>query len=835
MSTAPATTRKPTSRLVRSAYHPLMIVAAAVCLGIVADRAAGPSIGCWWLLAAVALLAWWGTWAFRRERLACVCLLLAFAALGGGWHHQQWFLFPDDDLANFAQEDARPVAVEAVACETPRVLPAPPREPLRAIPIGDRSRLEVEVVRIRAGARWLPAAGKSRLTVDGHLLGVHAGDRLLVYANLAAIAPPRNPGERDFAAHARADRRRCTLHVGYPDCVQVVQAAATWRLQGAIDRLRQAGDAKLRRYVAPSQSGFAAALILGSREQLDDERSDAFLRTNTIHFLAISGLHVAIMAGCLFAALRWGLMPKRWALAAVSAATILYTMITDSPPSAVRAAVLVLLVCMAMWCGRPCSPWNCLAAGALVVLALNPADLFRIGPQLSFLAVAVLCLLGPYWSRLRNQDALERLIERTRPWPKRFLLWLARWWWRATIVTAVVWLVTLPLIVENFHLVAPVAVLLSPILSPLVAVALMSGLALLLVGWIAPPLAAGLGSLCAASLRRIDALVAWGDALPLAHFWVPSPAVWWLAVFYLGFTLWSSLPQRRPRWQIAFAAVGMWAALAVLGWGFARRSNNQLECAFLSVGHGCCVVLHLPDGGTMLYDAGKLGSPSGSAQIIAQYLWSRGVTRLDAVMISHADVDHFNALPQLAEQIEIDAVYAAPGMARDLTSGDDASLAVLWAALDRHGIPLRTLAQGDELHRGDCRLRVLHPQTVATPGGDNANSLVLLLECRGRRLLLPGDLEREGARELLGQPAADCDVLLAPHHGSGHSNPPGFAQHFSPEWVVISGGMTQTAPEVADAFTSAGARVLHTARHSAVRVRIDEFGRLDVQPFRTPP
>jgi competence protein ComEC len=333
-------------------------------------------------------------------------------------------------------------------------------------------------------------------------------------------------------------------------------------------------------------------------------------------------------------------------------------------------------------------------------------------------------------------------------------------------------------------------------------------------------------------LRAIDELVAWGDGLPLSHFWVPAAALWWLAVFYVGFAIWSAAPHRRPGWRVSWSAAALWLALAAAGLWVQRRPSEQLECAFLSVGHGCCVVLHLPDGGTMLYDAGKLGSPSGSAHMIAQYLWSRGITRLDAVLISHADVDHFNALPQLAERIDIDAVYLAPRMAQDMARGDDRSLDVLRAALDKHGIAVRTLAQGDELDRGECRLRVLHPRPEGERGSDNANSLVLLVECHGRRLLLPGDLEQGGVARLLVQPAQDCDVLLAPHHGSSHSNPPGFAKHFTPEWVVVSGGMTQTSPEVAESFVAAGADVLHTARHNAVRVRVGEDGTLDVAPFR---
>jgi competence protein ComEC len=122
-----------------------------------------------------------------------------------------------------------------------------------------------------------------------------------------------------------------------------------------------------------------------------------------------------------------------------------------------------------------------------------------------------------------------------------------------------------------------------------------------------------------------------------------------------------------------------------------------------------------------------------------------------------------------------------------------------------------------------CTLRLLHPPPEGVPpknkrdDRDNANSIVLAVEYAGRRLLLPGDLEKTGISRLLTEPALDCDVLLAPHHGSAQSNVPGFAGWCTPEWVVISGGH-DVAPAVPATYADRGARVLHTAEDGAVHV-----------------
>ena len=113
----------------------------------------------------------------------------------------------------------------------PRQMPAPPRDPLRTLPAGDRSRLELTVTRIRDGRWWRPASGQATLVVEGHLLGIGAGDRLRIFGRLAANAQPANPGEFDFAAHNRADRRLCSLHAGFPAAVTVMRPvrAGAWR------------------------------------------------------------------------------------------------------------------------------------------------------------------------------------------------------------------------------------------------------------------------------------------------------------------------------------------------------------------------------------------------------------------------------------------------------------------------------------------------------------------------------------------------------------------------------------------------------------------------------
>ena len=115
-------------------------------------------------------------------------------------------------------------------------------------------------------------------------------------------------------------------------------------------------------------------------------------------------------------------------------------------------------------------------------------------------------------------------------------------------------------------------------------------------------------------------------------------------------------------------------------------------------------------------------------------------------------------------------------------------------------------------------------------GNDNANSIVLAIECEGRRILLPGDLESPGLEAVLAEEPWDCGVLLAPHHGSRQSNPPGLARWSAPEWVVVSGSLNDYQPETEATYVAVGAEVLHTGRAGAVRVVVENGG-LEVASF----
>ena len=222
------------------------------------------------------------------------------------------------------------------------------------------------------------------------------------------------------------------------------------------------------------------------------------METGTVHVLVVSGMNVAILAAGLLGLMRVGWLPRKTGLAVIVAVVVAYALLAEAQPPVVRTAVLGVFVCWAAWTGRRGLAFNSLFGSAVIVLALNPNDLFRAGPQLSFLAVAILIWIGS-WPRFKvspELDPIEALKAEARPWYFRALLWTTRTIGLLLVISLVITAASLPLVLSQFHVVSPIAILISPLIALIVFCTMWSGFAMLLAGWLIPSLGLTLGWVC---------------------------------------------------------------------------------------------------------------------------------------------------------------------------------------------------------------------------------------------------------------------------------------------------------------------------------------------------
>ena len=682
------------------------------------------------------------------------------------------------------------------------------------------------------------------MIVDGEPPRVRVGDRIRVLGRGLRPAAALNPGEFDFRMRARAHRCLSIVRVASARCVRVMRASGWLQVARFVDELRERGVAVLETHISPARAPLAAALLLGSRESLPREEADDFLATGTVHILSISGLHVGLLSLALFKLLRVAMLPRGWSLVAVAVVTGAYMLLVRAETPVLRATLLVWLSCLAAAVGRRSPAINALAVAAIVVLAWRPAEVFSAGAQLSFLSTGVLVGIAAALSGSRQpEDPIDRLIERSRSPTERFLRRCAWQVWVAFVTGAAVWAATTPLVAAKFHVVSSVGLLVNVLVAPLVALAMAWGFLCLLAASVSTTLAAGCGAACDGMLHGIATVVYWAARVPAGHTWVAGPPDWWVAGWYavLAATL-SWFPAgmlRRP--QTWAAVAGGWIGVGIVAGAVGSMAGGDppLRGVVAAVGHGCGIVLRTPEGRCLVFDAGRLGAPAAARRSMEAVLWSEGITRIDTLVISHADTDHFNAVPELLERFAVAAVVVPAAL---LTSESPAVRDLLERFLER-GIPLQTVKAGDSFAVDrQCRVRVLHPTRAAADQAgtgsaavglrfpsreaDNQTSLVMAVETAGRRWLLTGDIEGEALAEFIAGDPDSCDVLVAPHHGSRTSLPAGIAVATKPKVVLVSGGRNPSWPEVRAAYAAAaeGAAVLNTGGTGAIAVDADASG-----------
>lgn len=813
-----------------SIEHPAVWMAGACCIGIGTDR----WLDCWiGLYASIAVVALVFVFGLPGGRLALcfrlISILIFIGALSASWHHVYWNYYPENEISCWATDDSRPVCLRGVMLSEPRRVAVDQPGSHLSRPRGGRNRMLIECTSIRDGADWLPAVGRLYVTAPGGVDAIHAGDGLQVWGRLRKIGGPTNPGAFDFGAFYRSRRILCSVYCPHADCVSVIRPSHTGAWLG---RLRSRLNALSWHYLPPDQASLAAAILLGNREQLSPRRRASFLETGTVHLLAISGLHVGILGCCFFALFRCGWLSRNACLLLTMVFVMFYAWLVEFRPPVVRASILIVLFCIARITGRSGLSYNVLALAAMVVLAINPTDLFSLGTQLSFLAVASIGFGNQYIFR-RPSDPLQQLIESTRDWPVRGCYAVGKNLRAAFVVSGLIWLISIPLVAISFHVLAPVGLLVNPLIILPIAISLYAGITIFAFGDFVVWIANGAAVVCWLSLGFIELFVGWASAIPGGHFWTAGPPVVSVVIFYVLWVVFGLYPLTRVSIGRLF---GLGVAWFVLGWAgpvmvsdfYRSHIERALTATFIDVGHGTAVLLELPNGKVMIYDCGSTVSAGFAARCVSDVLWYKGIKHIDAVVVSHADIDHFNALPELAERFSIGKVYLSPMM----NQHPSLSVAEMKTALCRQRVAICEIARGADLSIDPAvTIEILSPAPSSAHTNDNSASIVMSIDYRFRRILLPGDLEKEGLSALLATPPTHFDLVMAAHHGSAHSAPDRFFRWATPDFVAVSCGDGKLAQSTVSAAHEHRCKMLSTEKNGAVEFQVLRDGTCRFKSF----
>ncbi len=566
-----------------------------------------------------------------------------------------------------------------------------------------------------------------------------------------------------------------------------------WRFR---EHLRQFGillESKLDLIAEPEDAGILKAVLLGVKSDMSDEVYELYRLNGISHVLAISGLHVSVVGKGL-----WNLLRKlgcgyAGAGIAVFVLLLLYGTMIGFGPSVVRAIFMMGVSFLASVYGRTYDLPSAMCVPAIVLLLYQPYILTQAGFQLSFLAVGAMFFPGNYLAkRLELKGFTSGLF-----------------------TSVALQAVTLPVVLWHSFETPLYGILLNLLVVPLMTYVLVSGILAVAGSFVW----SGLGTICVGGAHYIlwlyKSLCVQMLNVPGANLVLGRPE-WMEMVFYYGCLLigaWLAGRKTRARWLVLWI-VGILVLIP--------RPQYGLFVTFLDVGQGDGIYM---EAGTknMLVDCGSSQKRNLGEDVLVPYLKSRGVDRIDTVVVSHGDSDHVSGIRYLLEgEMEIGRLILPR-----LKDEDEACMQLAELA-DARGIPVLLCDAGDSLQGllgEDIMINCLNPDE--TQHGDrNENSLVLELQYGQFRMMLTGDAGVEAEKEVMEKYHLEpVTVLKAGHHGSNTSSGEAFLEALDPMYVILSYGEGNTyghpAPNVVERCEKVGAEIYETAKSGAITVWTD--------------
>lgn len=576
-------------------------------------------------------------------------------------------------------------------------------------------------------------------------------------------------------------------------------------------------------------------ILLGKRSDLPTETLDIFRNSGTFHVLAVSGLHVGLVAMFCYFGFSCFRLPQKVLCLLTIAAVLMYACLIGFRPSVFRASLMAILFLFATLIDRDADLFNLLAFAALVLLLLNPLQIWDVGFQLSFVAVAAIVYFVP-----KMEQPLRRLWENEAdsssqggvPVLTRFKNKSVKWLVLSYLVTLAAQIGTTPLIAYHFFRTYPLGLIVGPFAVGLVSLIVAVGMASVCVGFIYLPFASLLTVFNRAIISVFLGLIGiFGQTWGIVKLTPPTFSVFVLYIaFFLGIVQWRSVYKY---WRIA-SLIGL-SVLAIYVWDTAFHERGKLlEVVTLDVGQGDAAFVRFPDNRTMLIDGGiqrtyydekkqRFVDYDVGKRVIEPYLDFRRIRRLDMVVLTHPDVDHGGGLGHILENFEVGRVIGIS----DIPLNSETHRR-LHAIVNANNIPYAFPYAGKIELTPTATLNLLHPIDAASTNlldqDKNDDSLVMKLTYGEVDILFTGDIGKKAEARLIasGQDLRS-EVLKVPHHGSSTSSSARFIDAVEPRYAIFSLGQSSQYQ-----FPHADVVARYRAR-GCVQVRTDESGAITLR------
>jgi competence protein ComEC len=580
---------------------------------------------------------------------------------------------------------------------------------------------------------------------------------------------------------------------------------------------------------------------LGYRANIDVSTYEAFRKTGLVHIISLSGMHLGIFIGAVWWLCKTaGLMKPARAVICIIAIGVFLLIVPPRAPT-VRAAIIGWVFCASFLFRRQSNALNTLSLAAVILLLIRPTELFEAGWQLSFASVLGIILFADRiyffiyqkitntaWFKEGPESHLFFSIIRE---SRRYILGMFS-------VGVAAWLAGAGILLYHFYTINPFTSIWTVIVFPLVALILTIGYMKIVLSFLLPTIAMILGVTVTQLADFLIWIVQHVAHVPMTQILIGHVSLAPVILYYGFIVAFACL--KRPLLKKAICASMILPTIVFLGaakWQRTIRDNLVLTC--LDVGHGQAILARLPGRANVLFDAGSMYKSDIGRRIVTPFLDFAGASKIDAIMISHNDVDHINGIPEIVEHCKVKSVYAGDPFFMDAKTDPCGTAEFLGKWLHEKRLEIKNVNNIDI--KTAANIKVLWPTEQVWRDAalsENDKSVVALIEFAGRRILLCSDIEKFAQKELLRlNPNLKADVVVAPHHGLVKTLDLDFIEKLDADVMICSCDRNQYERMLQSAANQQASRrkktpkTFYTAAHGAITITIDRDGTIKTDVF----